>query len=456
MTMAALGVAPMDGLYPLNRSEQTYLALDGLAGSVVQPYLMRLDSALDEGHVRQSLRDLVSAYPRLRGVVEPGLHFYRLRVLPDDHIVDQLFDVAWRVEQGLDADDPVQMQRLHNQLLNEVLPLERGLGLRVRFVPHAHRPVLIVCVHHLLLDGRSMMLAIKDVLRRLNGHPIAAQPMEAPSMVPSIAPRRWHDWPAKLWASWKHQRAQQRLLSQVTIAQLPSHASHHYSANAVAHHVLLTPADAIKRAARRCKTTVNTFLLAAVADSFLELQADDPKAAAVIRLSVDMRRFYPRQTMPRLGNCVASFLVAERGRGDPTLRMASLDAQIKEGLGRFIRREMCWNYLLEETFSWFGRTLYAHLAHRARQRHRLPQVSCHMSSLGDVSDLNEPGAPVRLIEFFPTSPSLGLLVGSAELRGRLFLTCSWQLSDTDRIVVQAFIARLDRTVAKLVAQSPAH
>lgn len=452
MTMVAMG---MDRLYPLNRSEQTYLALDGLAGSVIQPYFLRLKGPVDEARMRQSLRDLVSAYPRLRGVVEPGLHLYGLRILPDDHIVDQLFDVAWRVESGLDADDAAQMQRLHNQMLNEVLPLERGLGLRARFVPHPQRPVLIFCVHHLLLDGRSMMLAIGDVLRRLNGHPIAARPMEAPSMVPPIVPRHWQEWPGKLWTSWKHQQAQRRLLRQVRVAQLPSHASHHYSVNAVAHHVLSTPADQVKRAARRCKTTVNTFVLAAVAESFLALEAEDPKAAAVIRLSVDMRRFYPRNAMPLLGNCVASFLVAEQGRGEPASRMSSLDRQIKEGLGRFIRREMCWNYLLEETFAWFGRTLYSHAAHRARQNQRLPQVSCHLSSLGDVDELNAPDAIITLSEFFPAAPCMGLLIGTSELHGRLFMSLSWQLSETDREAVQSYIDRLDATVTRLVESSHA-
>lgn len=447
MTLAALAE---DQRYPLNRSETAYLSVDGMVGSLVQPYLMRLEGALDEAVVRQALRDLVSAYSRLRAVVEPGLHLHHLRVLPDDHIVDELFEVAWRVEHGLDADDHEQMLRLHNQTLNDVVSLQRGLGMRVRFVPHPVRPVLIFSVHHLLLDGRSLIMAMSDLLKRLNGQPIVTRPMEAPSMIPCIGPKNWREWPVKLWASFKIHRDQKHALSQLRVIKLPRRSAPHYSANAVEHHVLSTPVAAIKQAAKRAKTTINTFMLTAVTETFLELEADDPRAAVVIRMSVDMRRFYPREIMPSVGNFVATFLVAQQRMGSTSDRIHSLDVQIKEGLGRFIRRERCWNYLLEESFGWFGRTLYTHLALTAHRAGKLSNVTCHMSNLTGLDQLNAADAAVRLVGFFPTTPSLEFLVGSLELGGRMYVTMSWQLSDTDRAVIRSFADRLDRTVARLV------
>ena len=333
-------------VFPLNRSEQGYLAIDGLTGSVIQPYLLRLSGPVDEALVRQTLRELISAHPRLRGVVEPGLHLYSLRILPDDDIVDELFDVAWRVERLVNPDDALALEHYHNQLLNEVVPLERGLGLRVRFIPHPQRPVLFFCVHHVLADGRSMLMMVADILKRLNGGVIQPRAMEAPSMVPAIAPRKWFNWPAKLWASLQHQRRQTKQGRSLHVVQLPMRDKPQFSSNALCHHQPPVAGDQLRQAAKRFGTTVNTLLMATLADTFLEMAQDDPKAAAVLRMSVDMRRFYPKKEMPRLGNYVASFLVTEQGQGSPCERMASIDAQVKEGLARFTRREMCWGYLL--------------------------------------------------------------------------------------------------------------
>ena len=69
---------------PLNRSEHGYAAIEGLAGTMVQPYLMRFDTPVSEAQVRAVLRQLVTAYPRLRAALEPGLHRYHLRILPEE------------------------------------------------------------------------------------------------------------------------------------------------------------------------------------------------------------------------------------------------------------------------------------------------------------------------------------------------------------------------------------
>src|SRR5690606_37244182 len=111
--------------FPLNHSEHAYVAFDGVMGSMVQPYLLRFDAPLDAALLRSILREMISAYPRMRGVPEAGVHRYRLRILPDDHVVDQLFEHAWRVDAHLDATDARVMEDCHQRLLNEVLPLER-------------------------------------------------------------------------------------------------------------------------------------------------------------------------------------------------------------------------------------------------------------------------------------------------------------------------------------------
>src|SRR5690606_21390962 len=120
---------------PLNRTEHGYAAIDGMACTMLQPYLLRLNEAVPVADMRRALRDLLSAHARMRAVLDPGLHFYRLRVLPDDELLDQLFDVAFHLDDHLDASDAQAMEALHMRMLNEPVPLERGLGLRFRYVP---------------------------------------------------------------------------------------------------------------------------------------------------------------------------------------------------------------------------------------------------------------------------------------------------------------------------------
>ena len=60
-----------DDLQALNRSEHLYWACEGYLGSIHQPYVLRFQGPLEAATVRQALRELTSACPRLRGVVEP-------------------------------------------------------------------------------------------------------------------------------------------------------------------------------------------------------------------------------------------------------------------------------------------------------------------------------------------------------------------------------------------------
>lgn len=448
-------------LYPLNRSEQGYLALDGLSGAILQPYVVTLNKPVDAAQARRAARALLSAFARLRAVTEPGLHLYALRVLPDDALMDELFDLAWREVHDVDAGDPAQLEAWHNRLLNEVVSLERGLGVRFYFVPHAQTPLLVLSVHHILLDGRSMVHALSDLLKLLNGHAIAPRPMEAPSLIGAIAPRKWHEWPARLWASWRHDRAQKRARAPWSIAHVPAKASHHYSANAVLHHELSVPAEHINTAAKQRKTTVNTLMLAALAEAVRAMQSPEgaeqvaqAKQAVVIRMSVDLRPFFRKGCKPEVGNYVGSYTVAARGKKTLPERVAELDQQARQGFARFVRREMSAAYLLEETFAWFGRTLFSHLVRRAMGHGVFDGVSCHLSTLGALDGINAPDATIRAVALHGTAVSMiTVLVGFIEFNGRITVTLSWQLSQRDRQTLRELIDRVDVSMARLVADA---
>jgi hypothetical protein len=445
-----------DDVVPLNRTEHAYVAIEGLAATMLQGYLLRFNAPIDEAQMRRVLRELVTAYPKLRAAVEPGLHQYHFRIVPDGPVVDQLFAHAFRVDRHINIDDPVALEAWHRDLINEVIPLERGMGARLRFAPHPQRPALIFGVHHIFADGLSVMQLMQQVVRGLNGQPILPMPIEAPSMLGAIAPQHWWQWPAKVWRARQHKLAQARLLASVNVQQVPTRLGAHFSVTGLKHHVMSTSTDRMRQAARKLGVSVNTFVISAYAQTFLDQAPDDPKAAAVIRISVNLRRYYPESAGhgPLLGNHVGAFLVIEQNARKPLQeRVRAIDASIKEGQARYADREMCWTYLIEEAMPWLGRTLIGHIGWKLMRAHKLPRISVHPTSFGDANIINPADATVRAEELLTSVSSISPLPVLAELNGRLFAATSWQLAETSEADIAGFLQRLDATLARMADQA---
>lgn len=446
-----------DDIVPLNRNEQTYVAVEGVAGGVLQPYILRFNAPLDAAVVRRVVRQLVTNYPKLRAILEAGLHQYHFRILPDDHVVDQLFEQAWQVDPHVDVDDPAALEAWHQRMLNEVLPLELGIGLRVRFVPHPQRAVILFAVPHIFGDGMTMLHLLNQLVSGLNGLPMAPMPVEAPSMVGAIAPDHWWQWPAKAWKSRQHKVAESKRLKSLNIVRLPRRPQPNLSITGLRHHELGVSAADVRQAARQLGVSTNTFQVAAIAQSFLSQAQGDPKAAAVIRISVNMRRYYPASAGhgPLWGNHVGAFLIIEQDPGKSLKdRVRSVGEQMKEGQARFARREMCWAYLLEELMPVLGRTLLSHVSVQMKRKDRFPAISCHATSLGDAGPIiNPPDAAVRIEEFVPVVRSVSPLQVLSEAGGRLLMPHVWQLSETSAQDIDAFLIRLDQTFERLVAEA---
>lgn len=438
---------------PLNFSEHAYVAFDGFMGSMPQVYLMRFDQPLKARQVRQVLRELVSSQSRLRGVIEPGWWRYQLRILADDHIVDQLFEQAWRETPHIDACNEQALEAEHNRLINQVLPLERGLGCRFQFMDHPQTPALFLTVHHLLGDGRTMVHLLTQIMARLNGGPpMAPQAAEGPSLLGALTPPKWWQIPVHMWRARGHAQRQAHALSQLHIQQFQSPNQPVLSTHAMRYFTSSAPASALRPLARQLGLSVNSLVTLALAETFLSMAKDDPQAAAVIRLSVDLRRFYPKDLGhgPLWGNHVGAFLVTETGHKTLQERANSIKAQVEEGLGRFERREMLWTYLIYEVLPWLGRTAGGHLTMQMQRGLKMPRISTHATSIGNVSHLNPPDARIKLDLMMASVPSMAALHVLAEINDRIVMPLSWQRAEASIDQVDAYLARLDRTLAALV------
>lgn len=436
----------------LNYSEHGYLSVEGLMGSTMLPYLMRLDAPVPADTVRAVVRELLSAFPRLRAVVEPGWHLHRLRVLPDDDILEQLFDMAWRVEAHLDAGDREALEDEQNRLVNEVLPMERGLLCRFRYIPHAHTPVLFMSVHHLLADGRTMQRLVTEIMHRLNGGPpMSQQPLDAPSLLDAVRPLHWWQWPRQMWRSRRHAVALAKRLAPLHIQRVGTPWRTVPSYHCVKHYVLPVPARTLRQAARSLGVSVNVFITLVLAETFLAKAPHDPAAAAVIRTSIDLRRFHAPDvaSRPLWGNHVATFLIIESGRKTLHERAASIKAQQDEFVRRFEQRESFWLYLFYEAVPYLGRTMLTRILRNVRARNAMPQ-SCHATNVGNANSAMPPDARIRLIELVPAVANLDHLQMIVELDDRIYMPVMWERAEASRDEIVAHLQALDATCLRIV------
>ena len=444
---------PAPIVLPLNHTEHAYVALEGLAGSMGITYLLQFDQPLTVDTLRAAVREMVSAYPRFRGVIEPMTQRYQLRILDDGDTTDQLFEHAWRVMDHLDADNTEHVQALMQQLLNEVLPLERGLGCRFHMIPHAQSPALLITVHHLLFDGRSALTFIADLLARLNGGPpMRPQLLDAPSHLAAIAPAHWWQWPAKLLRSRAHVQRLAAFQAGVNVLQAAPQTFKPMSTHMVKLHTVPGTTHEWRALAKRLGLSFNGLVTLALTEAFMSYAPHDPKAAALVRMSVDLRRYYPQQPpdgLVLMGNHVGAFLVSEVGRKPLAERAASIKKQIDEGMARFDRRENLWPQWPLFIAPYLGRGLLSRLVLDMYRKARMPRISVHATSLGNISALIPPGATIRLKHFTTIVPSLSTLQVVSELDHRLSLPVIWQRCDAPPEQMDDYLRRVDQAFADL-------
>ncbi|MFT3858983.1 MAG: hypothetical protein QM742_16280 [Aquabacterium sp.] len=442
-------------IIPMNRTEHGYAALEGLAGTMLLPSLMRLSAPVTEEQVKLALRKLVTAYPKLRSIVEPGLRLYHFRVLPDGPLMDQMVDRAFHVDRHINIDDPAELEAWHRSVVNDIVPLEHGPCYMVRFVPHPERPAIIFAVPHILVDGLSVAFLVHNIIRSLNGMDIEPMPVEAPSMVGAIAPEKWWQWPVQMWKSRQHQIAEKKRLAEVNVLQVPTRLGPHYTSSGFRHHEVSIGTDEMRKATKKVGVSLNALVVSAFAQTFLDQSPDDPKGAAVIRISVDLRRFYPKDAKHGmlLGNHVgASLVIEQNARKTARERLQSVDAQLKEGIARYTRREMCWGYLLEELMPYLGRTAIAHFASQMKRKNKFPKISAHVTTGGNVNMINVWDKPIRIVQLYSTVNSISPLSSTLEIDGKYYTPLSWQLSETSNEEMADFQRRLDATLVRLVRE----
>lgn len=440
--------------YRMNFLDESYVAFDGSMGSMPIIYFLRLSASVDEQRLKDVLRELVSANPRMRSVVEPGWQTFQLRVLPEGPIVDALFDLAWQVERTVDAQDEAALLQLHQRLHNTCVPMGRGLMCRFVFVPHAQQPVLLLYTHHIIGDGATGQHLVKALMQRLNGGPpMAFQPIEAPPLWQVFGPERLLDWPGAIWRSLGHERRTAQTLKQYRVVRLEEGRSAYMSVHALRYFQVPVAASQLRKVARQWGVSLNALIVLAATEAFLDLGKDDPQAAAVVKQAMNVRRFYPpsRGYGPLWGNHVGVFLVIETHGKTLAERARSIKQQIDESASRYERKEAFGRYAFTELVPWLGRTVLDHIVTKMVRQRKLPEMSCYISNVGSGNDAAPPEAEITLKAYRISVPSPSLIHVVTELDDVLCMPASWQLSEVDPDRMDDYLQRLGDAFRKIAA-----
>ena len=409
----------------LNRSEWAYLASDPFLGSMTQAYLLRLSQPVPVDTVRRAFRQLFTIYPRARAVLEPTMRRAQWRVLPEDRFFEQVFDLAFR-EETIDLDDQSAVMRWHELAINDPMAVYHGLTMRLTHVAHPTRPGLMLYVHHLMCDGRSIVTMIESLMKLLNGETIAPTPLDSPSMLPAVLPEHWWQWPLKLYRSWQHERAIARDIARYEIVQLPRDRSGRFTACRVLHHQTGLAAKALSQTGKRVGGSSNSLMMAGLATALLEQAGNRPGTAALLRVGVDLRRYFPPERQPKIGNYVAVFEVPVPQHVPEAERVAWIDQRVRAGLTRFEQREALLPLLTYELMGLISTQMYARLVRRTRRLDQIPMQSCHTTNIGAVDAFNSADAQIKLEELYPAVSSVAPLIVLLQVNGQQCVVTSHQ------------------------------
>jgi NRPS condensation-like uncharacterized protein len=322
----------------------------------------------------------------------------------------------------------------------------------VRFthVPHPTRSALMLTVHHVLFDGRSMVHLVESLMKLLNGQPVADVPLESSSMLPAILPHHWWQWPGKVWAAWKHLRAEAKEIAQYEIVRLRTDRSARFTSCGVLHHQTGHAGKSLSKAGKGLGGSSNSLMIAAMGTALLEMNGNQPGTAALVRVGVDLRKYYPPGQAPLLGNYVFVFDVLLPQHVAEADRVRWIDGRVRAGLARYERRELLLPLLPYELMGFMSTQMYSRLMRRAKRMDQFPPLSFHASNIGSVDAFNAPDAQVRMGELHPTVSSVVPLLVLVQANGQQMVTAAYQRDEFGGEGVAELLNRTNDVLARWV------
>ena len=171
--------APRTGLLPLSYAQQRLWFLDQLdPGSAIynMPFEMRLRGQLDQNALQRSLNKIVERHEALRTrfVVSDGSPWQQ--IADEQQIGVELIDLSMLPEN----DRPAKAQELAGIEAFRPFDLAHGLLLRVKLLRFGDQDhLLLLTMHHIVSDGWSVGLMVREFRRLYEGYVQGVEPRVA-------------------------------------------------------------------------------------------------------------------------------------------------------------------------------------------------------------------------------------------------------------------------------------
>lgn len=423
-----------------------YVAIGGIVSSISQVYSMRLREEHSQDELRAAVRHLIHIYPRTRSMITPTFFIDRLRLLPDDDRIDELFTKMFQVVHGVDTDYS-SLQKYLGELANETFVLENELPIRVRLLIGNSLPVLVLVVHHIICDGRGMVQMMGSIMAYLNGVKHLEVPVDEPSMVPAILPESLKDRIRSLVRSYRIFRAETLASKQIRTIELGKPEPTFGPAGVCIHPV---PFDikAIKRCAANRGYSLTELFVAVLTASFARGSGarQDGQNAVSIRISIDMRPYYEKNRRPTYGNYVASFMMHLQRWDDIGTIAADVHTQLQNNIQKFERKDASYPLLMGEIASRVGRKILRWTVLAMKRRGKMPKTTFHYSTLGSMDILNSYGSRAQIDEVAGFVPTLVPFITNWWIGDKPCLTCSYPSHEIDGATISRIFADFDKTL----------
>ncbi|MBC7173683.1 MAG: hypothetical protein H5U40_14685, partial [Polyangiaceae bacterium] len=329
-------------------------------------------------------------------------------------------------------------------LLSESFSVERDLPIKARFIPDRARPALVLSMHHIAGDGRSVLGWIRSLHRVLNGEELAPVPVDPPGHLPALVPESLGDMPRALM---EELRAFAGASRPGPYRRAPHQHLDSYGPIAVFPHRLSSPGSALVAAARARGTTVGTLIFSAAALAFHRLAPGPSGDVIRARLSIDLRDLYPAGRTPGDGNYVSSFVVDVDPRIGIDAMLPAIDASTRANIERYKRRSMMMTSLSREASTWLGRHQTGRVALYAKRLDRHTTQSFHLSNLGRIDGLESGGIPVECV--LPSLAHPDLMIPFIGFGGNLTINVSYPRAEVSRDFIRALVIEIDEVLAPL-------
>jgi NRPS condensation-like uncharacterized protein len=433
----------------LNKHDFTMLSFNEVVSSLTQVLTFRFQEPHSVEEIRKAMRYMLTIYPRLRSVLYSTIFSHRLRILDDSsHELEILFNEAFCVNYGV-LYDTNEYRAYRRDLLNDPFALQQGLAIKIRYLPDAPQPILLISLHHMVGDGMSWFHLENSLLKYLNGQKPQQLPLDKPNMLPGLLKKPYYTFPLQVWRSYQLLKADARDSRGQKMICASSRPVNFFSPADARLHILPFDLERIRTKGKELDVGINILLLAALVLTVSRGPGRDQGDVIGVAIPIDLRPNY--ECPPVFGNFVATFWVRIHRRywDDPIAMIRETKRQMYLYINRYKNKEMITPNLIDKLLTIGGKKLFALGARMAKRKGLLP-MTCSYSAIGNIDSVNSYGTRARVCETMSMVPHLAIFMVTLSLGGKLFAGFTYPEAEFDHAEIDGFIKSYDKALEDIL------